>query len=206
MEKMLITFILFLTYSFFGWINETILTSVTNRKLNNRGFVLGPYCLVYGIAAVLMLNFLKFVEDNIFYQFLSSMVIATIVEYIVSLLLEKLFDARWWDYSHIKFNLNGRICLGYSIIFGFVGVIAYKLNPYLYNLCKIIITNKLFLTIQLIIFLLFIIDFIISSYIINTLDLSQVENKKDSNSYIAHEVNKYIFNKLKIIKNKIAIF
>lgn len=113
-------------YSVAGWIYESILCSVCERRLINRGFLNGPYCPVYGFGAAFNILILDKIE-NIFALFLLGAVIACVLEYFTSWLLEKLFQARWWDYSKYKFNLNGRICLLGAVVFGTFSVLLLRI-------------------------------------------------------------------------------
>lgn len=113
-------------YSVAGWIYESILCSVCERRLINRGFLNGPYCPVYGFGAALNILILGGIE-NIFALFSLGAIIACVLEYFTSWLLEKLFQARWWDYSKHKFNLNGRICLLGAVVFGTFSVLLLRM-------------------------------------------------------------------------------
>lgn len=115
----------FFLYSFCGWLMETVLCSVQERRFVNRGFLNGPLCPIYGSGILLMLIFLIPVRDSVdnWFQalavvFLAGAALASAVEYVTSWAMEKLFHARWWDYSHIKYNVNGRICLSISVCWG----------------------------------------------------------------------------------------
>lgn len=103
-------FLWFLFYSFCGWVYESILVSILERRPVNRGFLNGPLCPIYGAGAVGAVVVLGQVHNPLV-VFLFSMVGASILEYVTSWVMEALFHARWWDYSDYKFNLNGRICL-----------------------------------------------------------------------------------------------
>lgn len=113
-------------YSVAGWTYETILCSVCEQRLVNRGFLNGPYCPVYGFGAAFNILILDGIE-NIFVLFFLGAVIACVLEYFTSWLLEKLFQARWWDYSKHKFNLNGRICLLGAVVFGTFSVLLLRI-------------------------------------------------------------------------------
>ena len=115
----------FFAYSFCGWIMETVLCSVQERRFVNRGFLNGPICPIYGCGASLIIIFLIPVRDSIPELFIAIPVIfiagtglASAVEFMTSWLMEKLFHARWWDYSHYKYNVGGRICMKISLIWG----------------------------------------------------------------------------------------
>ena len=101
-------FLYFIIYSFLGWLYESILCSITGKKLVNRGFLNGPVCPVYGFGALLIVLVFYGKETSLLPLFLSSMVLTSVVEYFTAVLLEKLFHARWWDYSGRPFNIHGR--------------------------------------------------------------------------------------------------
>lgn len=113
-------------YSVIGWIYESVLCSVSERRWINRGFLNGPYCPVYGFGAVLNILIMDGI-NNIFILFYLSTVTACTLEYFTSWLMEKLFQARWWDYSGHKYNLNGRISLEGAIVFGTFSVLLIRL-------------------------------------------------------------------------------
>ena len=115
-------FLWFLLYSFCGWVYESILVSILERRPVNRGFLNGPLCPIYGAGAVGAVVVLGQVHNPLV-VFLLSMVGASILEYVTSWVMEALFHARWWDYSDYKFNLNGRICLLGAFVFGVGGVL-----------------------------------------------------------------------------------
>ena len=129
----------FVCYSFIGWIWETIYCAIVDKKFSNRGFLFGPICPIYGTgAALLEILYTYFFSDDVgtsparifFICFFGSMVL----EYSVSWYLEKRFHARWWDYSDLPLNVNGRICLFASIGFGAAGVaLCNFLYPFVYR-------------------------------------------------------------------------
>ena len=98
----------------------------------NRGFLNGPVCPVYGFGAVLVILLLRSTEKNLVALFLSGMMVTTVLEYLTSVLLEKLFHMKWWDYSRYKFQINGRVCLLNSLMFGGLSVILMRvLHPWI---------------------------------------------------------------------------
>ena len=97
-------FLWFLLYAFIGWVYESVLVSVSERRWVNRGFLNGPLCPIYGCGAVLAIVLLHDFTNPI-EIFLISSFGASILEYITSWGMEKLFHARWWDYSHYRFNI-----------------------------------------------------------------------------------------------------
>lgn len=117
---------IFFIYAFLGWCMETIGEFLKSGKTVNRGFLIGPYCPVYGIGVVLITIFLSKYVNDFLVMFIMSIVICGTLEYFTSYIMEKLFNARWWDYHNRKFNINGRICLETLIPFGLVGTILVK--------------------------------------------------------------------------------
>lgn len=116
-------FLWVLLYSFLGWVYESIVVSCQQRRLVNRGFLMGPLCPIYGVGAVGAALVLSPVRNPVL-LFLVGAVLASVFEYATSWAMERLFDARWWDYSQYPFNLHGRICLFGAVIFGAFAVIV----------------------------------------------------------------------------------
>jgi len=108
----------FFIYSMLGWVLETVYVSVKERRFVNRGFLNGFYCPVYGFGMCGFILLFHSFFDRPVIIFLGGMLFASILEYFTGWILEKLFHARWWDYSNCRFNLNGRICLKFSFIWG----------------------------------------------------------------------------------------
>ncbi len=126
--------IYFVIYAFIGWIIEVVAKYIETGKLINRGFLIGPICPIYGRAGVLFIFFI-YNTNNVFLVFLKSVLICSILEYAASFIMEKLFHARWWDYSNSKYNINGRICLNTMIPFGLLCLlIIYVFNPFFINI------------------------------------------------------------------------
>ncbi len=141
LEKLIFWFML---YSITGWIYETVLCSVSERKFINRGFLNGPYCPIYGVGAVLDVLILGRIQ-NTFLLFVLGVLVTCTLEYLTSYVMEKLFHARWWDYSERKFNIAGRVCLQGAIVFGAFSVILIKLiHPLVITLTEILPRRVLF--------------------------------------------------------------
>lgn len=115
--------LLFFTCACLGWLMEVICKAIQFRRFINRGFLIGPYCPIYGFGAVLITALLSWHAQSPWAVFVLAMVIAGTLEYVTSYAMEKLFHARWWDYSHRHFNLNGRVCANTLIPFGVMGLI-----------------------------------------------------------------------------------
>lgn len=199
-------FLSFIFYSLIGWIIEVIDQLYRQKKFINRGFLLGPYCPVHGIGALLMLLLLKDISDNYFILFISSVVICSILEYLTSFILEKIFKARWWDYSDYKFNLNGRICLQNSLFFGLAGVIIIKISqPFIYDIFNNIPSNILN-TICIITLIIFCIDLIVSFNVICNFKSLTNDLFKDSTEEISNKVRNTIMKKSIFFKRLINAF
>ena len=157
--------------------------------------MLGPYCPIYGLSSIIMILYLNQYNDNIITVFLLAVFVCSIMEYIVSYLMEKLFNARWWDYSDRKFNINGRICLTNAFLFGLLGVfLIYIINPFLTILLLKI--KNVFLNIICIIWLvIFVSDFIISMNVTYRLKNSIKKIKKDNTEENSKSVKEIIENK-----------
>ncbi len=124
----------FFIYSFLGWLIETIYALFVHGYFVKRGFLFGPICPIYGFGAVLLLLATKKLYKKPFLKFLIAAIAFTLFEYIVSFLLEMLFGLRWWDYSNDFLNIQGRVSLLYSILWGVIGLILLeKLHPYIQN-------------------------------------------------------------------------
>src|SRR5574344_1316700 len=124
--------LLFFIYAFIGWCMEVMVTLYKDHKFVNRGFLIGPICPIYGYGCLLITILLYRYTDDIIVLFTMAIVICSILEYFTSYFMEKIFHARWWDYSTKKFNLNGRICMETMIPFGILGcVVMYAVNPLL---------------------------------------------------------------------------
>ncbi len=186
-------FMLFIIFSILGWIMECLSCSIwTGKFVHNRGFLIGPYCPVYGFGFLFLYYFLSKYEDNGVLLFSISVVVPSIIEYITSVLMEKVYKARWWDYSDQPFNLNGRICLKNSILFGTVGLaFTYYVRPF-YDSIMDKIPNNTLIVVSTILFVLFTIDCIVSLTIMSKLKNKVFKIKCDSTSDIDKEVKKVL--------------
>jgi uncharacterized membrane protein len=119
-------FLWFITYGFLGWVYESAVCSIEERRLVNRGFLNGPVCPVYGFGALATIFLLYQRTDNVLVCFFAGMLITCTVEYITAVLLEKLFEAKWVDYSNHRFNLQGRVSLLGAVVFGVLSVLLVK--------------------------------------------------------------------------------
>ena len=185
--------LIFFTYSIAGWCMEVIrmFFSPKYKKFINRGFLIGPYLPIYGWGVVGITVFLGKYSDDMSALFFLSIIVCGILEYMTSFIMEKLFNARWWDYSTKKFNINGRVCLETLIPFGIGGVlILHWINPFIVNLFnKIPNTPKSIIAYSLVAIMA--IDTIISFTIIskfkstaNEVDLSEADDTENISKYV----------------------
>ncbi len=124
MDAIIKYILLFFFYSFAGWCLESLYCSIGEKKLINRGFLTGPLCPIYGVAAlVITLLIYNPFKDKPLIVFLLGIVFCDIVEYFTSYIMEKLFAARWWDYTYEFLNIKGRICLKHSLYWGVISVV-----------------------------------------------------------------------------------
>ena len=183
-----IIFLLFIFYSFLGWLMEVTCKLIQYKRFINRGFLMGPICPIYGHGAIIMLILLKDFASNPFILFVMSMLVCTTLEYLTSYFMEKLFSAIWWDYSNKKFNINGRVCLRNTLCFGILAIVlVYFLNPFILTYIEKItepFLSILFYTLLVV----YIIDNIISYNIINNFS----STIKKSNYDNTEEVTKYV--------------
>ena len=125
-------FLLFLFYSACGWILEVFYCMIVDTRekkkftVTNRGFLSGPICPIYGFTAVAMALTLSGFRDSVPRLFLIGIFVCDAVEYFTSYIMEKLFNARWWDYKNELLNIKGRICLKHSIMWGCLSVVFIK--------------------------------------------------------------------------------
>jgi uncharacterized membrane protein len=149
-------FVEFIFYSFLGWVWESIYCTINEKKWADRGFLFGPICPIYGscvVAASMVFSIfpvLRSPEFPIWGIFILCVIGSAIAEFGTSWVLEKRFNARWWDYSHIPLNIQGRICLPVSLAFGAAGVLVVKflipfmegiheaVNPLIYEIIALV--------------------------------------------------------------------
>ena len=174
-----IYFLLFMIYSVIGWCMEVTCKLIQYKRFINRGFLIGPYCPIYGYGAILITILLrKYIYDP-WVLFVMAILVCGTLEYLTSFFMEKIFKARWWDYSQRKFNLNGRVCFGTIIPFGILGLfIMYVSNPFLLE--KLELIPEVWLNwIFGILFTIYIVDNIVSTFIIRYVKKAELIAGKD---------------------------
>lgn len=116
-------------YAVFGWIYESTYCTIAERRWQNRGFLYGPLCPIYGFGFIGMMATWQSVLDQglvvaPWQVFVACALGSIVLEYVTSWGLEQLFHARWWDYSNMPLNINGRVCLPATILFGLMGLLV----------------------------------------------------------------------------------
>ena len=201
--------LLFFVYSFLGWCLEVGCKLVSDYKFVNRGFLIGPYCPIYGHGALIMTVLLNRYLNDPVTLFIMIILCCSLLEYFTSYFLEKIFHTRWWDYSGYRFNINGRICLETMIPFGLFGMfIMYVSNPFFLGMIEKISMPILYL-LTIVLSLVYIIDNVISFKIIKNIqhvseDVQKRQIiKKDDTERITKLVKKHVENSMKTFEKRI---
>ena len=118
MHELYFLILYFFVYAFLGWCTEVAFAAWKTHHFVNRGFLNGPICPVYGIGVGVVVQFLTPYRSNLILLYIASVVLVSAIEWLTGFLLEKLFHNKWWDYSDMPLNLNGYICLLFSLIWG----------------------------------------------------------------------------------------
>lgn len=198
-------FWIFLAYSFFGWLGETVIVSIEKKKFVNRGILNSPLSISYGIVAVI-LTFIYFRQEEIHIIFFAGLIIGTLVQWIAGHVIEKIYHRKWWDYTGLPWNLDGYICLYASLGWGVLGLLSkFFINPILsktFDLFPNYIRTILFITLGI----FFIIDLLATHFAFKGV-LSKYPNIEKTGSNlskitykIGHLINKRLSNAYKLIE------
>ncbi len=168
MYQISLFFMKFIIFSIIGYVVEMVTCAIMDKKIANRGFMCGPIIPIYGVGSLTIAYGLKPFANNysyIFYVVILGMVVASVVEYITSYVLEKIFHNKWWDYSQEKFNIKGRVCLRNAILFGIgTPIILYVIDPWVKDFL-LQFKNGYLIAMAIISFLIFILDLIYSGIV-----------------------------------------
>ncbi len=186
MFKLCYTFLLFVIYSFIGYLIEVTCVTFDQKKLVvSRGYLIGPYLPIFGVGSLIVTFFLSKYNGDVFTLAVMTMVCCCVLEYFTSLILEKIFRLRWWDYSDKKFNLDGRICLETGVMFGVGGVFIVRvLNPLLYSFLALF-SKRWIIILGVLFFVVMLIDFCVSTFAI-------VKLKIDTSKYLNMDATKIV--------------
>ncbi len=199
-------FLLFIIYSFLGWCMEMVVCYIATKEWVNRGFLIGPICPIYGCGCLLMILLLeKYLKDP-FVLFVMAMLLCSLLEYFTSYLMEKLFKARWWDYSHKKYNINGRICLDNILAFGILGLLMmYLINPFVAKMLGYVSLNIINI-VAIVIAVIFVIDNAISLKVISSFKTVAKSIHKDSTAEITKKVREILSDKGRLYRRLVSAF
>lgn len=161
----------FILYCFFGWIYESCLVSFRKKAWVNRGFLNGPILPIYGAGATIVYIFIAPIQDNSALVFVIGALLATILEYVTSYVMERLFHAKWWDYSNNRYNIKGRVCLLATMFWGFLSILMTDVLQPAMNSIINWIPRRIGEVAGVVIFVLFVIDIMVT--VVCTLQLDQ---------------------------------
>ena len=167
----------FIVYSILGYVIETLYGLLTKGVIESRQSMLyGPFCCIYGLGAICLLCIPKSAKKNNWTLFIAGFIIGSVVEYIVSWVGEVIFNIKWWDYSNFPLNINGRVCVYFSIFWGILTICLNKvINPTVDKvLGKVPIKILHVLTVIIMVFMGF--DFIISSFALKMFETRLIYN------------------------------
>ena len=167
----------FIVYSILGYVIETLYGLLTKGVIESRQSMLyGPFCCIYGLGAICLLCIPKSAKKNNWTLFIAGFIIGSVVEYIVSWVGEVIFNIKWWDYSNFPLNINGRVCVYFSIFWGILTICLNKvINPTVDKvLGKVPIKILHLLTVIIMVFMGF--DFIISSFALKMFETRLIYN------------------------------
>lgn len=201
----------FFIYSIFGMILENVFCLITQHKIESRmGFIIGPFCPIYGLGAILLIIFLSNFKSKWYRVFFFGIIIGAMYEYVSSFVLQALYSVKFWDYSNWFMNINGRTCLFFAMSWGIISLgLIYLINPYIEN----IIDNNKSRSLDIIIFVFFTIDCILTYLAINSyVDRAKIAYgyniKAEANNIVTNEVMKFLFPNMiyeKDVNNKVLI-
>lgn len=182
----------FIIFSIIGLIIETTYCYITTGVLESRkGLIIGPFCPIYGLGAGTIVAIFGNTNKNKKELFIQGFLLGSILEYIMSYILESIYGIRFWNYSYLKFNLNGRIALVYSIFWGILTVVFVKfIIPKLNKLIDKIPKKKI-ITIILVVF--FILDTILTIWAIQTYKNRILNNNKIEINNIKQYIEENLF-------------
>ena len=171
---------------------EVVLKSEDEHKFVNRGFLIGPICPIYGFGVLLIILLVGNSKSDLLAVFLKSILVCSVLEYFTSYFMEKLFHARWWDYSKNKYNINGRICLETMLPFGILStIVIYVVHPLVIKFVSLF-SNTLLIILTILFGILFIVDNIVSFNVMFNIKKEFHKIKKDNTDYIKGKVSKWL--------------
>lgn len=153
---------LFLIYAFLGWCAEVVFVALDTKSFDNRGFLRGPVCPIYGVGVTGIALLLSPLAHTWLTLFVVSVILTTLLELIAGIILKKLFHHEWWNYSQFRFNFHGYICLRFSLLWGVGCLFVVKLLHPLVMLFILWLPHKLGIVLQCIFGAIFLLDLIVT--------------------------------------------
>lgn len=198
--------LLFFSGAVLGWIMEVACKLVQFGRFINRGFLIGPWCPIYGFGAVLVTLLLSGFSASPPAVFVLAMAVCGTLEYLTSVVMEKLFHARWWDYSQKKFNLNGRVCADTLIPFGLLGLgMVYVAKPLLFGLfAKIPEQVRTILCVSLLVLLA--LDTVVSAFVLGKIRKTASDAPGDSTEEITRSVRQALARESALMRRTLRAF
>lgn len=191
METICKYFLYFIIYAFIGWLMEVCVSLWNKHKFINRGFLIGPYCPIYGWGSLAIILVVGKNTTDILAVFLKAILICSLLEYFTSYFMEKTYNVRWWDYSSKRFNINGRICLETMIPFGLLALlIIYVVHPVILGIVGKLSSTAL-IVVASVIFVVYLIDNIVSTYILFKIKGKIKSERKDNTEKIKKYIEKW---------------
>ena len=185
--------IYFIIYSFIGWCLEVSVKLYHEKRFINRGFLIGPVCPIYGFGVLLIVSLIGKTSDYLS-LFLKSILICSILEYYTSYFMEKIFNARWWDYSNKKYNINGRICLETMVPFGLLGsIVTLYIHPFIVSNINLL-SDKLIIIVAIILLVILLADLFVSFNVMHKIKNEIKKYKSDSTELIRKKVLNWLSN------------
>lgn len=198
-------FFVFMFYSVAGWVMEIIITYVQHHKFINRGFLVGPVCPIYGTGAVILTYLMRGIESPLAI-FCVWLVGGSLIEYVASYLMEKIFRVRWWDYTENDFNLNGRVCLWPAMTFGIGGVVVLKfINPALFGLIASL-PSTIVIIAAVVLAVILLIDIILSLWLILGVRVTVDTVQRDATEEISERVREILMGKGELNRRLVKAF
>ncbi len=204
-----------LIYSFLGWVIETTYTSTLNLSFQDRGFLTLPFIPIYGFGAMITVVLLEPYAHNLFIVFVLGVFFTSLLEYITSYIMDRIFHMRWWDYSERFLNIHGRICIFNSMMFGILSVaLVHTIHPFIKDLIMLV-PHDLVHQVTQIVLVLVIFDFFHSiffaltfSSVFNEIDHAEILPKKE---YLelqerVHSLEHRILQKYPHLKEELILF
>lgn len=195
---------IFMVYAFAGWCTEVAYAGLNKGEFVNRGFLNGPYCPIYGFGVLIVVIVLTPLKGNLLFLFLGSVLLTTLLEYLTGLVLEKVFGNKWWDYSDLPFNIQGYVCLKFSILWGLGCMfIMTVIHPGIYKMIQWI-PQKMGIGILVVFFIAFVIDAVVT---INTIlkfnrKIKMLEDVAGKMHRLSDEIGEDIFERVSDLMEK----